>query len=301
MPAKVILNPYSARWKARQRWPEAAAALQAAGIDFEMVESSGPNDAIVQAEAAARAGFSPIIAAGGTGRSGRWSTDYFSANPDGVLGPLGILPLGTANDLVVNLGLPLDLPAAAQVIASGKTRRIDLIQASLDGEQSKWVFDNNSAVGLEPVVTLFNIRMVRFQGVLRYLVAALRAIWSEPKWEGTLTWDEGSYTGPLSLVTVGNGAITGGLFHMSPAADPADGKLTFVYGYAPTRWKMLALLPRTLNGSHVNDPAIHQVHATRLEIALNPGSPIQLDGEIRAEALQHVVYQVLPGRLDVLG
>lgn len=41
MTAKVILNPYAARWNARARWAEAEAALKAAGVDYEMVESSG--------------------------------------------------------------------------------------------------------------------------------------------------------------------------------------------------------------------------------------------------------------------
>jgi diacylglycerol kinase (ATP) len=294
MSARVILNPYSGRWKARQRWPEAAAALQAAGIEFDMLEMSGPNDGIAKAREAAQAGFSPIIVAGGDGAIGEVVNGLYQANPDGVLGPLGVIPLGTANDLMVNLGLPLDLSQAAQVIAAGKTRRIDLIQAN------EWVFDNNSAVGLEPVVTQYNIRMVRLKGILRYLVAALRAIWAQPAWQGRMQWDDGHYEGPLSLVSVGNGAITGGIFRMSPAADPADGKLTFVYAYVPGRLRMLGLLPKTFNGSHVNDPAVHQHHATRLEIELSPSSPIQVDGELRSEAITRVVYQVLPGKLEIL-
>lgn len=293
MTALVILNPYSARWKARQRWPEAAEALRAAGVDFEMVEMSGPNDGIARARAAAEQGYSPIIAAGGDGGISEVVNGLYQSNPEGVIGPLGLLPLGTANDLVVNLGLPLDLPGAARVIAAGKTRKIDLIRAN------EWVFDNNSAVGLEPVVTLYNIQMVKLKGIIRYLVAALRAIWAQPAWQGKLTWDDGQYAGPLSLVSVGNGAITGGLFHMSPAADPADGKLTFVYAYAPGRLRMLGLLPKTFSGAHVNDPAVHQHHATRLEIELTPGSPFQVDGELRERALTRVEYQVLPGKLEI--
>jgi diacylglycerol kinase family enzyme len=42
MTAKVILNPYSNRWKAKARWPEAENALKAAGVDFEMVMSERP-------------------------------------------------------------------------------------------------------------------------------------------------------------------------------------------------------------------------------------------------------------------
>ena len=247
MTAKVILNPYSGRWNARKRRPEMEAALQEAGVRYELVETGAPGEGVTLAEAAARAGFSPIIAAGGDGALGEVVNGLHRASPDRPLGPLGLMPLGTANDLVHNLGLPLDLKAMARAIAGGKTRRIDL------GRANEWVFDNNSAVGLEPIVTLFNIRMVRLRGVIRYLVAALRAIHSKPTWSMRLEWDDGGYEGPVSLVTVGNCAVTGGLFRMAPAADPTDGKLTFVYAYAPSRLKMLSLLPRAISGDYVKD------------------------------------------------
>jgi len=291
--SRVVLNPYSARWKARERWPEAALALKEAGIQFEMVEMEGPGDGILKAEEAVRSGYSPVIVAGGDGAIGEVVNGLYRQNPDGILGPLGILPMGTANDLAVNLGLPLDLNLAAKTIAAGKTRRIDL------GKANELVFDNNSAVGLEPVVTLYNIRMVRLKGVVRYLVAALRAIWQGPSWNATIRWDDGEYKGPVTLVSVGNCAITGGLFRMAPAAEPDDGKLTFVHAYARSRLKMLTLLPRTITGTFVDDPAVHQYHTTRLTIEFDTDSPIQLDGEIRSEALRKVEYSVLPGKLDL--
>jgi diacylglycerol kinase (ATP) len=292
--AKVILNPYSARWMARKRRPEMEAALRAAGLDFEVVETNAPGEGVALAESAARQGFSPIIAAGGDGAIGEVVNGLHRASPDGVLGPLGLMPMGTANDLVHNLGLPVELNAMARTIAAGKTRRIDL------GMANEWVFDNNSAVGLEPVVSLYNIRMVWLRGVIRYLVAALRAINQKPTWAMRLEWDDGGYEGPVSLVTVGNCAVTGGLFRMAPAADPTDGKLTFVYAYAPTRLKMLSLLPRAISGDYVKDPAVHQHHTTKLRISMTPDSPIQVDGEIRSRALASVSYEVLPARLNVL-
>ncbi len=36
MTAKVILNPYSNRWNSQKRWPEAEAALKAAGVNFKV-------------------------------------------------------------------------------------------------------------------------------------------------------------------------------------------------------------------------------------------------------------------------
>jgi YegS/Rv2252/BmrU family lipid kinase len=292
--ACVILNPYSNRWNAKKRWPEAEAALREAGIQFEFRESQQPGDGIRLAQEAAGQGFSPIISAGGDGGTSEVLNGLARASQGGVLGPLGLLPLGTANDLAHNLGLPLDLKEAAQAIAAGKTCRIDL------GQANEWLFHNNSAIGLEPVVTQWNIRMVRFRGVMRYLAAALRAIASGPRWQAKLKWDDGEYEGPISLVSVGNCPVTGGLFRMAPAADPYDGKLTFVYAYAASRLKMLGLLPRAIDGSYVNDPAVHQHHTTRLEITLTSGSPIQIDGELRASSLTQVEYRILPGRLDIL-
>jgi YegS/Rv2252/BmrU family lipid kinase len=294
MTAKVILNPYSGRWGALRRKDEAVAALREAGIDFELALTERPGHGIELAEQAARAGFSPIISAGGDGATGEVVNGLHRARPEGTLGPLGILPLGTANDLIHNLGLPLDLREAARVISSGHTRRIDL------GMVNEWVFDNNSAVGLEPVVSIYNVRMTWLRGVVRYVVAALRAIGKKPRWRMRLAWDDGSYDGPSTLVSVGNCPLTGGVFRMAPAADPSDGKLTFVFGYAPTRRKMLALLPKTMSGEHVNDPAIHQHHTRRLVIHADPPSPLQVDGEVRAEALSDFVYECLPARLDLL-
>jgi diacylglycerol kinase (ATP) len=294
MTARVILNPYSGRWRSLARRAEAESALRQAGIDFDLVVTEGPGHGESLAAEALAAGCQPIIAAGGDGAIGEIINGLHRASPDEVLGPLGVLPLGTANDLAHNLGLPLDLEMAARVIAAGHTRRIDL------GQAGDWVFDNNSALGLEPMVTIHNIKIRRLKGVVRYLVAALQAIAAGPRWEVTIEWDDGKYQGPISLVTVGNCPVTGGLFRMAPAADPSDGLLTFVYGYAETRLRMLALLPRAISGDYVNDKRIHQHHTRRLAIRLTPDSPIQVDGEIRAEALDHIEYKVLPARLDIL-
>ncbi|HEY43210.1 MAG TPA: diacylglycerol kinase family lipid kinase [Anaerolineae bacterium] len=294
MKAKVIFNPYAARWNALRRKPEVEEALQAAGIEYDLVQSDAPGQIVALAEAAVRQGFSPIIAAGGDGTFGEVVNGLHRADQEGVLGPLGILPLGTANDLPVNLAMPLDLKEAARVIASGKTRRIDL------GKANEWIFDNNSAVGLEPLVTIYNIKMVRLRGVIRYLVAALRAINQKPEWTMSLEWDDGSYEGPVSLVSVGNCPITGGLFRMAPAADPTDGLLTFIVGYAPTRRRMLGLLPRVISGTHVNDPAVQQHHTHHLTIHSTPATPIQVDGELRGTDLSEIHYEALPARLDIL-
>lgn len=304
MIAKVILNPYARRWSARQRIPEVQSALEAAKIPYELVQTEAPDHAIQLAAQAVNDGFSPVIAAGGDGTISEVVNGLRKAVPsDGQhpLGPLGLLPLGSANDLMVNLGLPVELVSAAQVIAVGRTRLIDVGQIQF-GEYSR-LFDNNSAIGLEPYITLIQQRITRLRGTLRYLVAALRGILSGPRWDMQLEWDSGSYEGPVSLVTVGNGAVTGGLFYMAPHARVDDGLLTFVYGYVPHRLGMLRLLPSTMKpaaGSYVENPLIHEVHTTWLRVHSAQPTPLHADGEIQSQAVQDVVFRVLPGRLSVI-
>jgi len=296
MPAKVILNPYSNRWNAKKRWPEAIAALRAAGVEFELAVTEYHGHATELAEAAVRAGFSPILVAGGDGTLGEVINGLARAQGDGPWGPLGIIPLGTANDLACNLKLPLDLPSAAKVIAAGKTRLMDV--NSVNGKY----FDNNSAIGLEPFVTSIQVRITWMRGVLRYLTAAVLGILSNPRWQAHMEWDDGQYDGPISLVSVGNCAVTGGLFYMAPHANPFDGKLTFMLGYRSTSLGLFRLLPETMKpeGKFVTLPGIREVHATWLKIKLDRPTPAHADGELFPAEVSELEYRVHPGKIQML-
>ena len=296
MPAKVILNPYSNRWNAQKRWPQAEAALKAAGVDFSLVVSEYHGHAVELAKDAALAGFSPIIAAGGDGTIGEVVNGIAMAKGGEHFGTLGIMPLGTANDLVYNLGLPLDLTQAAHVIAANKTRAIDVCKA---GER---YFVNNSAIGLEPYITVVQQKMTVLKGIPRYLVAAIKGIMHNPTWQAKIQWDDGSYEGPLTLISVGNAPRTGGLFFMAPHADPADGKLTAVIAYKKSSFSLLALLPKTMTpqGKFVTAQGVQEIHSTRISVQLKSLSPAHSDGELFPEQVDSLEYCILPGMIDIL-
>lgn len=298
MTARVILNPHSNRWNAQKRWSQAEAALKAAGVDFDVVISERKGAITALAEEAAQAGRSPIIAAGGDGTIGETVNGMLRAagSPERLSIPLGVIPLGSANDLAFNIGLPLDLNEAAKVIAAGKTRGIDLCQCN------DRYFINNSACALEPYVTTKHERIYWIKGITRYLVAALWAIMDKPEWRGKVVWDGGSYEGLLSLVSVGNGRRTGGFF-MTPHADPFDGKLTLAFGYRATRLGLLLALPKAFNedkGSYVELEGMYEVHSKRVFISLDRPSYAHTDGELFPQQVQTLEYQIFPGRLNIL-
>lgn len=88
------------------------------------------------------AGRSPIVvAAGGDG-----TISSVAAELAGTGKVLGILPAGTLNHFAQDLKIPSDLGAAAEVIARGEARCVDV------GEVNGRVFINNCGVGLYPAI-----------------------------------------------------------------------------------------------------------------------------------------------------
>jgi len=292
--AKIIVNPYAGRWKAKAAIPDIERACQKIGLDYELAVTEGPNHGIVLAREAALGGFSPVVSAGGDGSISEVVNGLMQAAGDQETIPFGVIPLGSADDFADMLSLEKEVEAACRVILAGHTRMIDV--GCVNGR----CFDNNSAVGLEPMVTITQAAMKRVKGTPRYVLAALKTILRHKPWHMRLSWDGGEYDGMAALVSVGNTRRTGGAFWMTPRAEPDDGYLDFVFAGQLGRLKLLRLLPTTFDGSHVERPEVTYVRTTRLTIESDPPTPIQADGELFDLSASHVEYTILPGRLRLI-
>ena len=291
---KIIVNPYAGRWKAKAAIPDVERACLKIGLDYELVVTKGPNHGIELAREAALAGFSPIVSAGGDGSISEVVNGLMQAAGSKVAGPLGVIPLGSADDFADMLGMEKEVEAACQTILAGHTRTIDV--GCVNGRY----FDNNSAVGLEPMVTLTQAAMKRIKGIPRYVLAALKTILTHKPWHMRITWDDGEYNGPATLVSIGNTRRTGGMFWMTPRAEVDDGYLDFIFSGGMGRLAILRLLPKTFDGSHVEDPRVQYVRTTHLTVECNPPTPIHADGELFELSATHIEYAILPGRLRVI-
>jgi diacylglycerol kinase (ATP) len=79
-----------------------------------------------------------------------------------------------------------------------------------------------------------------------------------------------------------------------------DGVLDIVFAPKVPKARVLSLVPRLLNGSHIEQPDIHYVRSTQLSIHSEPGTPIHADGEVIAESVKNIQYQILPGKITLL-
>ncbi len=121
MPQQVIVihSPHSGR---SSKLPDALKQLEQAGLEVVKSISISTLDTLpAQGIAWKESGVAVAIAAGGDGLVGGVITHIAASGL-----PLGILPLGTSNDIARALHIPLDISEAAHVIAQGKVQEVDI-------------------------------------------------------------------------------------------------------------------------------------------------------------------------------
>lgn len=294
MKTKIILNPYANRWGAKKKAELVKQAAQQAGLDYDLSLTTKRKDGTQLAVEAVKAGYGAVVAAGGDGTINEVINGLIHASGDEPTVPLGVLPMGTGNDLNDMIGFPRELNSIMAYLAEGKTRQIDA------GRMNDHYFANNCALAMEPMVTLENEKMTRLSGNIRYIAALIKSLFKLQAWDMKITWDDGEYIGPTLLLSVCNGPRTGGQFMMAPGAKFDDGLFNFIHAPDLPMIQVLGILPRLFGGSHINHPKVNQYQTTRLTVESNPGTPIHADGEVIAKAETRVEYEILPGKLTLL-
>lgn len=192
---------------------------------------------------------------------------------------LGVLPLGTANDLARTLEIPGDLAGACAALAGGKVVDIDL------GRANGQPFLNVASVGLSVGVTeTLSPRLKRYLGPAAYAVAAVRAYARHRPFRARLEFPEGDHD-TLELedmlqVAVGNGRHYGGGNTVSPTAG-IDDHLLDIYAIPGAPLREHVRIARLLkDGSFVERHGVHHLTTRRVRLVTEPPMPVNLDGEI---------------------
>jgi diacylglycerol kinase (ATP) len=153
---------------------------------------------------------------------------------------------------------------------------------------------------MEPVVTIENVRMTRLSGNIRYVAAVIKSLAKLNAWHMRVTWDDGSYEGPILLLSVCNSPRTGGLFRMAPEAKMDDGLFDFVYAPDLRLHQVVGLLPGLVRGTHIRHDKISYGRTRSLTVECDNGSPIHADGEVLSESASRFTYEVLPNKITLL-
>ncbi|MCO6419480.1 lipid kinase [Siccirubricoccus sp. KC 17139] len=207
--------------------------------------------------------------------------------------PFGILPLGTANDLARSLGIPFELEAAAQVVAHGAVRPLDI------GEVNGHPFFNVASIGFSAELAQeLKAEAKRRFGRLGYAIAAFRLLRRARPFTAWLTHDGVRERVKTVQVSVGNGKHHGGGMTVAEAARPDDGVLDVYSLEVRHWWRLVALLPWLRRGTQGQWREVRAFRTTALELRTRRPRPVNTDGEITAWTPAR--FRVRPGVLRVV-
>ena len=208
---------------------------------------------------------------------------------------LGVLPLGTLNHFARDLGIPLDLREAAQVILNGTTMRVDV------GEVNGRYFLNNSSLGMYPRIVQLRERY-KARGVLKWFVAAwatLRVMSASRPIRLRIQVDGRDVERTTPLVFIGNNEYRMAGFDAGSRESLVDGQLAIYVVKTNGRWRLLRLVWRILTGTAQRSGELALVRATVATIDTSRTLlPVAVDGEVESLRVP-LHYRIHPRALNV--
>jgi diacylglycerol kinase (ATP) len=279
--------------------PRIERGLRAAGIAYDLVETTGVGDAVRLAREASAAGMERVICAGGDGTVHEAANGLLQTplGDDGATRTaLGTIPIGTGNDFSKLVGVyKLPPEEAARRVAAAEVKRFDV------GRVLGEYFDNSLGIGFDAEVVRQALKINWLRGLAVYLVAVYKTFASFRAPVLEVTSLEHSEAGPMMMLECSIGVCAGGGFYLTPQADPSDGLLDVCLIRKVGLMKFLKYVPSVLKGAHTGLPEVAMIRTAALRIR-SPDAPLllHLDGELRAPSEREIEVTVEPKRLRVL-
>ena len=287
--AHVFLNEKSG--SASGKAQEIEALFRARGMATEVVRLRPHLDVTRLAREAARRPDVVVVSGGGDG-----TVNAVAAAVAGTGFAMGVLPIGTLNHFAKDMGLPLELEGAVDVIAAGQVQVVDVCE--VNGS----IFVNNSSLGFYPqmVADRERLKKVGLNKWLSLTLASVRSFARFRRMAVTLQVKDEKlrlvtpflFAGNNEYKTVGAGIGTRANLH--------EGKLFLSVAPGLTRMGVLRLSLAALRGRMQQDSCYVEHCVTEFTVELRRRTTrVSLDGEVRRMA-GPLHYRIRPGALHVL-
>lgn len=276
----VVLNPNAGQEDLPRLRRRIGGAFAARLAPFDLVETTHAGHAAEIAREAASLGYRAVAVCGGDGTLAEAATGLALTDT-----PLGVIPRGTANQVAQNLGIPLRLDDAVDVIVSGRTETIDV------GRIGDRAFALVAGAGFDAAVMAAATRELKERwGFGAYVYAAVREAMSAAPRHFRITADDRSFEVDAVSVMVAN---VGELFarwlplSMPLAPQPTsawqDGLFDVVILAPRGAPDVAAILLRAAQRRFTGSDRLIHFQARDIRIEADPPIAVQVDGDLAGE------------------
>lgn len=309
---RLILNPISGDEQPNSmKLPEIVAAIEAAGMRADLAFTKPDQTPALIAQRAVEEGYDMVVVGGGDGTVSEVAKGLLHAPI-----PLGILPIGTYNNIARSLNLPTDVSEACEVLVNGQIKSIDVGQAN-----NQHYFFEAAGVGLD--AALFPLgeeikggrwgRMLQAaQLAMGYKPQKLRIQLDRPISEArvpsikrqTLLRRQISKRSELRLeallVVIANGPYYGTGFTVAPNAVIDDGLLTISVFRDFSKWELIRHFWSISKGQYHYSPKIQTYRAAEIHLTSRASLPVHIDGHplgelpVTLKTIKHALRVIVP-------
>jgi len=296
--AELIVNLTAGGGKPHKHLNTVSKYLKENGLNFKMRTTSHQGEAVELAQKAADNGAELIVSVGGDGTVNEIVNGIMKSKNDP---PLGIIPLGWANDFIKSTNIPSDIIEACKILIKGKTKKIDI---GLINNQI--YFANICGVGFDAEVARLANQMkskhpnLRILSAFVYVFATVKKLLSPFGYHNVkIKFDGQEINSKILCIAISNGKFYGGRFKITPEAILDDGLLEVCLIEEMGRFKYLRFIPKVFIGTHASVKGIYFYRAK--EIVIQSSKPIlaQVSGEV-IEGQKEFSITILPKSLKLI-
>jgi len=290
----LVVNPIAgSRGEAVRLAEELSSALRGRGHSVEVFTTKAKGDAFLRASEEDVGRFGVVCALGGDGTLNEVINGVIEKD-------IAVLPVpvGLSNVLARQMSATRDVTRIVELLESGKTYTIDLIEASFEGRRRCAVAMAGAGFDADVVTRIARSRSshLGFPGYVPPIACSLLSR-SRPF---RIVADGIEVTSRATYLVVGNVRYYGGPFHITVKASPRDGKMDILYGEGLSPTGVILFYCSVLTGTHLRHRGIHYLQCRRLEVrpAGKEAARLHIDGE--AVGSIPCSFKVLPRRLRLV-
>ena len=290
MKVKFIYNPYSGENLILSKLDKVISLHQEAGYTIVPYRITAGEDVGVALNDIKDGNYKYILIAGGDGTV---DSVVNAMAKSGISLPIGILPVGTANDFSKFLGMPSDVEEACKQILSSEVKSVDL------GSINDKYFVNVASTGLfTDVSQKTDVNLKNTIGKLAYYLKGLEELPNIRKLHVNILSKEVEFDGEMYLLLVFNGA-TAGNFNLATRADACDGLLDIIMFKAVQIYELLPLFIKVLKGEHLDSNKVLYFKTDYLKVECHEDIVTDIDGEKGPDFPLEI--KCIKGGLKILG